>query len=159
MFIGSRTVLGAMCTSWMSCHMRPNMIQDTRVDTNREAGFDDLQHLRDHYGRKKSRQGLVKVRHWDFILRWGWRTSGGLSKGEMSFNLELWSVILASMWEAEWSVRGWWFWWSGWPPSQGTVLGRRHCEDMKCKDGGYSQGEPLLDVGPEGKGCGGEAVF
>ena len=46
-------------------------------------------------------------------------------------------------------------WWSGWPPSQGTVLGRGHCEDMRCKDGGYSQGEALMDVGPEGKGgCG-----
>ena len=101
MFIGSRTVLGAVCTSWMSCLLRPNRIQDTRVDTNKEAEFDDLQHLRDHYGCRKSRQGLVQVRHWDFILRWGRRPLGGLSKGEMSFNLELWSVILASVWEVE----------------------------------------------------------
>lgn len=37
----------------------------------------------------------------------------------------------------------------------GHCVGRRHCEDMKCKDGGYRQGEALLDVGPEGKGgCG-----
>lgn len=108
MFIGSRTVLGAVCTSWMSCLLRPNRIQDTRVDTNKEAEFDDLQHLRDHYGCRKSRQGLVQVRHWDFILRWGRRLLGGLSKGEMSFNLELWSVILASVWEVEQPVRGWW---------------------------------------------------
>ena len=154
MFVGSRTVLGAVCTSWMSCLLRPNRIQDTRVDMNKEAGCDDLQHRRDHCGCRKNRQDLVQVRHWDFILRWGQRPSGGLSKGEMSFNLELWNVILASVWEVEQPVRGWWL-----VVRVASITGRCAGEEAlwghEVQRWGYSQGEALMDVGPEGKGgCG-----